>query len=81
MKASTNNAYGYKVCYIEKHKRRPHKRFITHSYKKAVEAKQAYYRYPPPDRDGKDIVNVKWEIYPITKQEVKNGIWYEVPFY
>jgi len=79
MREFVSSPYGYKVCYVKK-KKHPRKRFITKSYKQAVEIKQMYYRYPPPDESGKDIVGVKWKIYPITKKEVQRGIWRECPF-
>lgn len=75
MKPTLYNPYGYKVCYKERNK--PYKtKFITHSYKQAVKAKQGYVRYPLEFCNKK----VVWHILPISRKEVKNGIWRQSPF-
>lgn len=79
MKPMLDNPYGYKVCYpVGKNKRYKH-RFITRTFKQAMDIKEMYYRYPPDD-NGKPIKDVTWLIFPITKKEVIRGIWREVPF-
>ena len=55
-------------------------RYLTKTYKQAVDIKKMYYQYPPPDDNGKPINNVKWQIFPITRKEVIRGIWREDPF-
>ena len=79
MKPNLNNPYGYKVCYPVKRKKYVH-RFKTRTYQRAKQIKEMYYKYPPPDDNGKPIINVKWQIFPITRKEVIRGIWREVPF-
>ncbi len=80
MKPNIHNKYGYKVCYIRKRAKIPIKRFITYTYDNTKGIKEMYYKYPPSDDENKPIVNVKWEIYPISRKEVINGIWKECPF-
>ena len=52
----------------------------TKTYQQAKRIKEMYYKYPPPNDNGKPIINVKWQIFPITRKEVIRGIWREVPF-
>ncbi len=80
MKTLPHHKYGYKVCYIKKHTKTPIRRFITHDYRTAKSMKHLYYIHPPIDYNDIPIVDVKWEIYPITKREVIQGIWKECPF-
>ncbi len=75
MKIDLKNKYGYKVCYTEKHYKNLHTRFKTRTYKQAVEMKRFYYTYPPDN-----IKRPKWFVIPISKSEVRNGIWRENPF-
>ena len=64
------NGNGFKICYREEG-----------SYKQAVRAKLSYERYPPRARnDNHKLNNPTWKIIPINKDEVKAGIWREVPF-
>lgn len=79
MKPLLENPYGYKVCYPIDKKFYKY-RFLTKTYKQAVDIKKMYYQYPPPDDNGKPINNVKWQIFPITRKEVIRGIWREDPF-
>lgn len=80
------NRYGYKVCYCEEESSTPGKKryvrhFKTYTYKQAVQAMDGYIRYPPTAReDGHVLNNPKWVIIPISRDEVKSGIWREVPF-
>ncbi len=75
MKVNTNNKYGYKVCYTEKHHKKLNVKFKTWTYSQAMEMKRFYCTYP--------LWNVEkptWFIIPISKSEYRNGIWREVPF-
>jgi len=80
MKPILDNPYGYKVCYPVGRKKKYIHRFKTRTYQQAKSVKEMYYRYPPPDDNGKPIINVKWQILPITRKEVLRGIWREPPF-
>ena len=75
MKIDLQNPYGYKVCYQEKNKNYYIERFLTHTYKDAVEMKKLYLTY----KEYKDL-KLKWFILPITKKEYKRGIWNQCPF-
>lgn len=79
MKPLLENPYGYKVCSPINRKIYKY-RYLTKTYKQAVDIKKMYYQYPPPDDNGKPINNVKWQIFPITRKEVIRGIWREDPF-
>jgi len=79
MKPNLKNPYGYKVCFKRSRDKPPEYMFLTYTYKQAVEMKKYYYRYPPPDDDGNKIIS-KWYILPITKKEMKSGIWQQAPF-
>ena len=75
MKINLHNPYGYKVCYKEKNKKYYIERFLTYTYKDAVEMKNFYLTY----KEHKEL-KVKWFILPITKKEFKRGIWNQCPF-
>ena len=75
MKPNINNPYGYKICYKEKYKKHYVKQFITHSYKQAVKIKKDYLK-----EDNLLLKKPVWHIIPITKSEIRDGIWREVPF-
>ena len=73
MKPDLHNPYGYKICYSEKgHKQEQITHFMTHSYRKALEVKLYYIRYP----NGKTRT---WYILPISKREA-TAVWNEKPF-
>lgn len=81
MKPNPHNPYGYKVCYAERRSKLPVRYFIVHDYRKAVEMKEFYIRYPPAERDtGRQLNKPQWLIFPITRKEVLRGIWRECPF-
>lgn len=63
--------YGYKVCYM--HDGNYHCQFKTYTYKQAVKAVCYYVRYPP-------VITKRWKIIPISRKEIKSGIWREMPF-
>ena len=75
MKPRVDNPYGYKICYQERGSKELITKFMTHNYKLAVKYKLYYVRC-------KDIKLKKptWCIIPITRKEVKAGIWRQVPF-
>jgi len=79
MKPTLTSKYGYKVCFKKSRDAPFTYRFLTHSYKQAVDIKRYYYHSPPPDDNDKLIIS-KWYILPITKKDIKSGIWREVPF-
>jgi len=73
--------YGYKVCYREKGKTRLVRHFLTYTKAQAVLALNGYIRYPPTAReDGRALVKPRWKIIPVSRDEVKAGIWREPPF-
>lgn len=75
MKAKLNNPYGYKIC--SKIGKLPYEeRFLTYTYKQAVYAKKVFLTYGITSKKHKP----QWHIFPITKAEVKQGIWRQVPF-
>lgn len=81
MKVSMTNPYGYKVCYQEKAKKQIIRHFITHTYKQAKDIKRHYLLYPPLSRiDNHVLKKPTWFIIPISKREVRDGIWRECPF-
>ena len=80
-KKSTNNPYGYKVCYKEAGDRKYTRYFLTYTYRQAVESVAMYVHDPPRSRKDRHILNnSKWAIIPVTPAEVRAGIWREVPF-
>ncbi len=75
--------YGYKVCYREDGKKRYVRYFLTYPRKQAADAMDDYIRYPPTARtDGHILKSPVWKIkiVPVSRHEVENGIWREVPF-
>jgi len=81
MKPILNNPYGYKICYREKGSPEYIERFLTYSYRQAVKVKQMYVKWPNMACIGNmTIKKPTWYIIPITKKEVKAGIWRQVPF-
>ena len=75
MKPILNNAYGYKICYTEKpFKNKYVTKYRVHSYKRAVLMKKSFVDHV--DRKRKKRT---WHVIPITRREVKRGIW-KCPF-
>lgn len=73
--------YGYKVCYREKGGKSYVRHFLTYTYKQAVHSLNYYIRYPPEAReDGHVLKRPRWKIIPVSRREVKAGIWRECPF-
>ena len=70
-----NTCYGYKICYREEGSKQLIRKFKTRTLKKALKAKKYFVMYPP-----QKIKNPRWYIIPINKNEIKRGIWREVPF-
>ena len=76
-----NNPYGYKIGYRENGSLLFNRLFITRSYNQAVSMRNYYRRYIKQERDTKrPLINPFWEILPITKKEIRAGIWEEPPF-
>ena len=72
---------GYKVCYREQGDKRYVRHFLTYTYQQAVRALHYYIRDPPPSReDGHILKKPKWKIVPVSRKEIKAGIWRECPF-
>ena len=82
MKPDLHNPYGYKICYKEKGSKELVTTFMVHSYKKAKYIKEMYaklrpvYTYP----NEKPLKKPTWFIIPITRKEVRDGIWRQCPF-
>lgn len=75
------NRYGYKICYLEEGKKRYVRHFMTYTRKAAVYSLNYYTRYPPAAReDGHVLINPEWKIIPVSRREVKAGIWRGPPF-
>lgn len=73
--------YGYKVCYRENRKGIYIRYFITYTYKQALISISYYVSYPQRSRtDNHLLCNPEWKIFPISKKEVKDGIWRDIPF-
>ena len=82
MKTKLNNPYGYKVCYREKGCKEYIRHFLTYTYNQALKARRYYRKYPQTSREDNHLLNKPyWVIIPVTKSEVKDGIWHEVPFW
>lgn len=73
--------YGYKVCYREEGSERYVRYFLTYTYKQAIKAIDGYIRSPPKEREtGRKLNNPHWKIIPVSRNEVRAGIWRETPF-
>ena len=76
------NPYGYKVCYKEKYCSEYIKHFKAYTYSQALSARRYYRKYEKKTREDNHLLKKPyWVIIPITKSEVKDGIWHEVPFW
>lgn len=64
---------GYKICKISKENQEIIKIFLSKSFFQAVKIKKSF------TNQNKDT-KVYWNIYPISKNEIKLGIWKETPF-
>ena len=80
IKPKLKNPYGYKVCYKEKGSKVYVIKFLTHSYRQAVDMKILYLRAPPKTDGNKKLKKPTWFVIPIKKSEIRAGIWREVPF-
>ena len=77
-----SNPYGYKVCYKEKDRDEYTRHFLTYTYSQALSARRYYRKYEKKSiEDNSPLKKPYWVIIPITKSEVKDGIWHEVPFW
>ena len=78
---SEKHCLGYKICYCEKHNMRFKRHFKAFTLKQAQDALQSYIRYPPVERNtNRVLVKPKWKIIPISRKEIRAGIWREDPF-
>jgi len=78
---ATLGSFGYKVCYREDGKKRYVCYFKTYTLKQAVRVMDGYIRYPPCLRgSGRALNKPSWKIIPISRKEIKAGIWREPPF-
>ena len=75
MKPNLNNPYGYKICSQEQPNKPFETRFKVHSFRTASEIKKRYVVFQQYFKRRK-----VYHIYPISKQEVRQGIWRELPF-
>ena len=76
-----SKCYRYKVCYREQGSNVYVRHFMTYTYKQAVCARNGYLRFPPTAReDNHKLKNPTWKIIPISRDEIKAGIWNEAPF-
>ena len=76
------NLYGYKVCYKEKDRSEYIRHFKAYTYSQALSARRYYRKYRQKSREDNHLLKKSyWVIIPITKSEVKDGIWHEVPFW
>ena len=72
---------GYKICYREEGSKKYIRHFMTYTYQQALFSLSYYKRYPQRARDDDHpLKNPTWKIIPITRKEVRAGIWREVPF-
>lgn len=75
MKPILKNPYGYKICYTQKPiKNKYVTKFHIHSFRRAMRIKREYVA-----RRKKKHNKITWHVIPITKTEVKRGIW-KTPF-
>lgn len=75
------HSYGYKICYREAGSKEYVKHFMTYNFRQAIRALTYYKLYPPRAReDDHKLNNPTWTIIPISRDEVRAGIWREVPF-
>lgn len=65
-----SNKYGYKVCYMLDGSSELVRRFKAYTYEQALDMVRILKR----------SIQARWYIIPITKSEVRDGIWREIPF-
>ena len=81
MKPIINNKFGYKVCQNNKlDKSYVRVLFITRKYATAKQVKEYHLKYTRKNLPKKLIKRTTYSIIPITKYEVKKGIWKQCPF-
>lgn len=64
---------GYKVCKIFKKNQTVLKIFLCKSFVQAVKIKESF-------TNQEKNKNTYWNIYPISNNDIKTGIWKECPF-
>ena len=81
MKPIINNKFGYKVCQNNKlDKSYVRVLFITRKYDTAKRVKEYHLNYTRKYLPKKLVNRTTFSIIPITKLEVKKGIWKQCPF-
>ena len=81
MKVNTECKYGYKLSYTKPPQKEVTDRFLTKTYKEAERYKAFFLRTPKWGCLEEPIPKrVQWQIIPIRKWEVKQGIWRSVPW-
>lgn len=63
---------GYKICQISKENKKILKIFLSKSFIQAVNIKKSF-------ANQNKNTKTYWNIYPISKSEIKLGIWKESP--
>jgi hypothetical protein len=72
---------GFKVCYRERGAAHYVRHFLTYTLKQALDMLDYYMCRPPTARDDGHILNKpKWKVIPVSRKEIKAGIWREPPF-
>ena len=81
MKPTIDNKFGYKVCQGNKlDKSFIRLLFITRKYSTAKQVKEYHLNYTRKNLPKKLVKRTTYSIIPITKLEVKKGIWKQCPF-
>lgn len=81
MKRNTECKYGYKLSYSKPPKKEITDRFLTRSFKEALYYKSKFLQSPEWGCLEKPLPKrIQWQIIPIRKWEVKQGIWRSVPW-
>ena len=72
--------YGYKVYYKEQNQRYFVRHVVVSTLSDAATVLDWYMKYPFERKTGQRLNNPKWRIKPITKKDIKAGLWKGVPF-
>jgi len=73
--------YGFKICYRDEGTKCHVRHFLTFTRRQAVEMLNFYIRYPPMEHEGRRaLIKPKWKIIPVSRREVRAGIWEGCPF-
>ena len=73
MKPILDNPYGYKICYTKQHFKKQYiDVFHVHTYRNAMKIKKEYVTHR---RHKRKRCKLNYQVLPITKIEVRKGIW------